>query len=173
MAKKKDAGEDAMKEQNMADPGISAARAFALEVAQGKKRGAAWRKAFLLVLARTGNVSLACAAAGTDRQNAYQLRDRDEAFAAAWKHALEEASDLLEEEAWRRAVEGIERYVVSHGKIVLGPDGKPLVERHYSDMLLERLLRAHNPEKFRESYHVSTQVGATVKIYGGFDPDKL
>jgi hypothetical protein len=137
------------------------------------KGGRTWTWAFLEVLARSGNVSLACFAADTDRQNAYQLRDRDLAFRELWDAALEMAADLLEEEAWRRACEGVERYVVSQGKIVMAPDGKPLIEFHYSDMLLDRLLRAHRPQKFRDNHNISGGVDSTVKVYYGFDPDQV
>jgi hypothetical protein len=140
---------------------------------RAKKSGRTWMSAFLEVLARSGNVTLACFAADTDRQNAYQLRDRDAGFKALWEAALEMAADLLEEEAWRRALEGVERYVVSQGKIVLAPDGTPLIEEHYSDMLLDRLLRAHRPEKFRDNYGVIGGAGSTVKVYYGFDPDEV
>lgn len=157
--------------------GKSAMRLYAekirRELAANRNGNRTWTWAFLEVLACSGNVSLACWSAGTDRQNAYQLRDRDEEFRRQWEYALELAADLLEEEAWRRACDGVERYVVSQGKIVLGPDGRPLVERHYSDMLLDRLLRAHRPERFRDSYNVMNQLGPVVKIYSGFDPDKL
>ncbi|HVZ39480.1 MAG TPA: hypothetical protein VHI13_09395 [Candidatus Kapabacteria bacterium] len=138
---------------------------------KGSKR--LWQWAFLEVLARSGNVTLACYAAETDRQNAYQLRNRDADFRELWDAALEMAADRLEEEAWRRALEGVERYVVSQGKIVMGPDGKPLIEEQYSDMLLDRLLRAHRPEKFRDSYGVVGGSVTIVKVYDGFNPDEV
>jgi hypothetical protein len=72
----------------------------------------------------------------------------DAEFDAAWKEALETAIDRLEEEAWRRAIEGEEEYVVSGGRIVLGPDKAPLKKRRRSDIILLTLLRAHR-DKFR------------------------
>ena len=44
-----------------------------------------------------------------------------------------EAREVLEAEAWRRANDGCEEPVVSHGKIVLNKDGTPLVVKKYSD----------------------------------------
>jgi len=43
-----------------------------------------------------------------------------------WNTAHEDAADRLEQEAWRRAVEGQEEPVVSMGKLVYGEDGKPI-----------------------------------------------
>ncbi|HVZ41300.1 MAG TPA: hypothetical protein VHI13_18620 [Candidatus Kapabacteria bacterium] len=139
----------------------------------GRRRGrCVWMPAFLAVLARTANVRLACFAAGVTRQHVYGVRSREASFREAWDAALDMAIDRLEEEAWARACEGVERYVISYGKPVLDETGKPLVERHYSDMLLERLLRAYRPQKYRET-PVAGDVQTVVKVYGGFDPDQM
>src|SRR5215212_1427682 len=70
----------------------------------------------------SGNVSHACRQAGVSRSALYEWRASDPEFAAAMDEAGEEACDLLEEEARRRAVEGIER-------LKLGRDGRALVAR--------------------------------------------
>jgi hypothetical protein len=55
---------------------------------QRKKRaGAGWRRRFLAGLARTANARLAAEMAGVDHTSAYQLRERDPGFAAAWLRA--------------------------------------------------------------------------------------
>jgi transposase len=84
------------------------------------------RAAFLKVLAETCNVSEACRAAKIGRSTAYDWREGDPAFAAAWKDAEEEAIDSLERVAWDRA------------KI------------DKSDRMMEILLKAHRPEKYVE-----------------------
>ncbi|MEC8091706.1 MAG: hypothetical protein VX108_03845, partial [Pseudomonadota bacterium] len=66
-----------------------------------------WKAAFLCALRRTGNVSAAARAAGNCRSRCYEARRRDREFAAAWTDALEEAADMLEMEAFQRAVEGV------------------------------------------------------------------
>ncbi len=109
------------------------------------------RKHFLERLAETGNVTRACELAGVGRARAYALREEDEAFAAAWAEAEEIAADALELEARRRAMEGVARPVVSAGKLVKDDTGAPLILREYSDRLMEILLRAHRPSKFRET----------------------
>src|SRR5581483_3391490 len=77
------------------------------------------RKSFLEALKATGNVSEACRrAGGFSRMHAYRLRDADPEFAAAWAEAEETATDSLELEARRRALEGVARPLVSMGKLV-------------------------------------------------------
>ena len=96
-----------------------------VELTQKRQRRstADWAPAFLATLAQMANVRAACQAAGIARQTAYDRRAADEDFAALWAEAIEEAVDLLEAEAWRRAC------------------GE-------SDRLLESLLRAHRPELY-------------------------
>jgi hypothetical protein len=96
-----------------------------------------------------GNVSEACAAAQIGRQSAYDWRNDDADFAAAWDEALDEAADTMEREAWRRAVEGTEKPVF--GSLGRGEGtGEVGRIREYSDTLLIFMLKAARPEKFRE-----------------------
>lgn len=68
------------------------------------------------------------------------------------------AADRLEDEAVRRAVEGVERPVMYHGKPVLIPvdpkqlrgKKKPLLVHDYSDALLMALLKAKKPKEYRD-----------------------
>lgn len=130
------------------------------------KKRPRWAKAFLSAMTESGNVRLACEAAGIQRRTAYDLREADETFLADWEHAQEEAADLLEQEARRRAYEGLRRVKFDRGKPIMvpaiGADGLmvkdqsgnpemvPYVEHEYSDTLLIFLLKATNPEKYRE-----------------------
>ncbi len=99
------------------------------------------RRCFLDKLRETANVSAAARAAGKSRSSAYQLRQQDEAFRAAWDEALEEALDMLEAELWRRALKGVARPVFYGGKCCG-------VIRSYSDQLGMFLLKAHRPERY-------------------------
>src|SRR5215469_6568656 len=65
------------------------------------------QKLFLEALADTGSVTKAVAVAGTSRTRVYELQKVDPAFAAAWAEAEDIAVDRLEDEARRRAVEGV------------------------------------------------------------------
>lgn len=53
-----------------------------------RKKGSSWRPAFLRALARSGNVTRSCRAAGVDKTTAYQARRRDARFAGRWAAAL-------------------------------------------------------------------------------------
>jgi hypothetical protein len=99
-------------------------------------RRGSWRERFIEVLSNTCNVRAACQAAGVNRATAYRLRERNEGFAKRWDEALQEGVDVLEAVAWRRANES-------------------------SDLLLIFLLKAHRPEKYRETQNVhhSGEVG--------------
>lgn len=111
------------------------------------------RAIFIFTLARTGVVGVACAAAQIARGTAYAWRDERgpegkltpeaEAFREAWDAALEDSTDLLEEEAFVRAHDGRSKPVFFMGD-------QCGVIQVYSDRMLECLLKARRPEKFRE-----------------------
>jgi hypothetical protein len=102
------------------------------------------RAAFLRNLAEFGNISLAAKAAGVLRRTPYDWRERDPVFAQEWDDALEQACDLLELEARRRALHGCDKPVFYQGE-------QCGVIREYSDTLAIVLLKAHRPDKFREN----------------------
>ena len=106
---------------------------------------------FLEALADTGSVSTAAAVAGTSRTRVYELRRVDPTFASAWQEAEEIATDRLEDEARRRALEGVPELLVSAGKLVRDDQGQPITVRRYSDNLLLALLRAHRPPRRERS----------------------
>ena len=115
---------------------------------------AVWRSAFIERLKATGNVTLAAAGAGVNRQHAYRTRNRNKTFRRRWDEALEQAVDLLEGEARRRTT-GIRREVWYAGEVV----GEESV---YSDTLLIFLLKAHRPAKFRDNVKVEHSGGMEV-----------
>lgn len=78
---------------------------------------AATRNAFLDCLREKGNVTAAARLVGIDRATAYRWRDADADFAQAWDDAIEEAADLIELEAHRRAVSGIDEPVIYQGNV--------------------------------------------------------
>lgn len=104
-----------------------------------------WSK-FLVALSEHGTIKAACRVADISRSAATKHREADPDFAKAWDLAIEEAGEGLEAEARRRAVEGVQKPLLSMGKIVMDPanPGKMLMETTYSDKLLEVLLRACN-----------------------------
>lgn len=109
------------------------------------ERTAKKRAAFLSSLIETGgNVSRACEVSGTARQRVYEWRAADPAFATAWDEAVEAGTDELEEEARRRAYEGVDEPVFYQGEMCG-------TIRKYSDTLLIFLLKGRRPDKYREN----------------------
>ena len=100
---------------------------------------------YLEALAETGMYIAAADAVGCDRGTALTLRKNDPAFAEACEVALERYRLTLVKEAHRRAVDGVDRAVIG-GK---DRDEVVHVERHYSDRLLELMLKRYIPE-FRD-----------------------
>ena len=106
------------------------------------------KEKFIEVVRTTCNVSEATRSIGMARRSLYDARDRDNEFAQLWDEAVEEATDALEREAWRRAVEGWDEPVFYQGKAVGAV-------RKYSDRMLELLLKGHKPQKYRERHEVT------------------
>lgn len=104
-----------------------------------------WAPALLAALAASGNITAACAEAGVNRDTFYERRKRDPEFRRAVRASFGVATDALEAEARRRALEGCERPVFHAGEEV----GRI---REYSDTLMIFLLKAHRPRKFRERF---------------------
>lgn len=117
----------------------------------------AWPGVFLAALESSGNVSAAAREAGVSRQRAYEWRRSDPDFASHWDAAIEVATDALEAEARRRAVEGTEEPVFYQGTEC----GRI---RRYSDTLMIVLLKAHRPAKFRENAAVEHSGDLRVRV---------
>lgn len=86
------------------------------------------KERFLSELRKMPNVSHACRVVKVARQTAYAHREEDKEFGVAWDDALIEGVESLEESAWKQAKKG-------------------------SDTLTIFLLKAHAPEKYRETIH--------------------
>lgn len=72
---------------------------------------------FLAALRETGVITYAAAAVPVDRSTVTRARQEDKDFAAAVLDAIEEATDKLEMEARRRAVNGVHEPVVYQGQL--------------------------------------------------------
>lgn len=110
--------------------------------AEREQQKARAQQKFLNVLRVSCNVTGACRAAKIGRRTAYDWREADPDFAAAWKDAEEEAADTLEQVAWKRATEG------------------------QSDRLMEILLKGHRPERYVDKFKGELTGAITVKIEG-------
>jgi hypothetical protein len=126
--------------------------------------GENWRATFLGALEASGNISAAARRAGVGRATAYRHRAGESDFRAAWDEALEVATDALEAEARRRALEGWEEPVFFNGQEC----GRV---RKYDSTLLIFLLKAHRPEKFRDHAAVQHSGDLTIRVeYVDRDP---
>lgn len=95
------------------------------------------------------------------------LKNKNKKYATEFALAKEQANDLLEAEARRRAMIGVERPVIRKGAAVMVPDKSgnlvPLMERMYSDTLLIFIMKGAMPDKYRERLsheHSGPQAGA-------------
>lgn len=123
---------------------------------------------FLKSFSMTANVRAACMAAGIDRSLVYQWAEHSEEFSIRFKQASLDADDLIRGELFRRAVQGVEKPVVSMGKVVYVEDEKnkpkPLMERVYSDQLLSLLAKSRMPE-FREKTQLDVNANVNAHVH--------
>lgn len=123
--------------------------------------------AFCAALAETANIGRACRAIGMGRTTAYEWRESDPDFAAMWDKAMRVGVTALEDEAKRRAFEGIDKPLTHKGQftylrdpetgdVVRDDEGAPRVAtvKEYSDTLAIVLLKAHDPERYRDNSKV-------------------
>ena len=113
-----------------------------------KRRHDGWtpekQREFIETLADSGSVVGAARAVGLSKQSAYALRRSKgaEGFAAAWDAAIGQASRLLADVAFDRALNGTEQHVIDK-------EGRHIYT-HFktNDRLLMFLLRAHQPQVY-------------------------
>ncbi len=110
------------------------------------------KKAFLDELTRNGGrVPAAAKKAGIDRTTPHIWAKRDAKFRAQMMEAIELSTDVLEQEAIRRAM-GAKRKLFDE-------DGRPVTDRvGGSDTLLIFLLKGRKPEVYREKLAERTGV---------------
>ena len=98
---------------------------------------------FLREYARVGIVSHAAVVAGIHRSTYYDWYNSGEEFRELAIDAKKAAIDAMEYEAWRRATQGTTKPVYYQGREVGGI-------QEYSDNLLMFLLKANDPDKFKD-----------------------
>lgn len=133
---------------------------------------------FIQILEDAGNVSQASRAINFSRQWMYEVKKEDKEFRERWENAINVATDRLEREAWRRAVDGYEEPVVYQGQFSYIPDpedpknkfltdgeGKPRIVtvRKFSDQLISLLLKGHRPDKYRERTEITGKDGGPIE----------
>lgn len=116
------------------------------------------KRAFIAAYAECGTVTRAAEIAGIDRTMHYDYLKSDPDYAKACEAAYEQAGERLEQEARRRAVEGVKKPVFYQGK-------ECGVVNEYSDTLLIFLLKGAKPEKYKE--RISNEVSVHPLPTGG------
>ena len=116
-------------------------------------------RAFLDAYAQLGNIGAASKAAGCHPASHRHHWAKNPAYMAEFLEAQEQANDILEAEAIRRATRGTDKPVFHKGKVC----GQI---REYSDPLLIFLLKATRPGKFRERFDVQHSGEMQMKMYG-------
>jgi len=116
------------------------------------------KEAFLTALSECGMITLAAEIAGIARSTHYRWLEEDPDYPALFIAATEQAGERLEQEARRRAVEGVKEDVYYQGK----PCG---VVTKYSDTLLIFLMKGAMPEKYKE--RISSEVNVIQPSPGG------
>src|SRR6516225_11877367 len=108
------------------------------------KKAPSTKAAFLLRFEETGRIDLACKQTGIGRRTHHNWLEGDPDYRKQFEQSRKRIVQLLEDEAYRRAVEGVEK------PIKVGDEIKTI--REYSDTLLIFLLKGAAPEKYRERY---------------------
>ena len=116
------------------------------------------QRAVLAAFQETGDVRLACKLAEVGRSSHYRWLKVDSAYRAAMERARIMAGDILEAEAHRRAVEGVEEPVGWYK----GQAGGTV--RRYSDVLLMFLLKGVLPERYKDRVEVGGSLLQNIDI---------
>lgn len=109
------------------------------------------KRAFLAAFAETGNVTRAAEIVGCARTRHYEWLKDDPDYAADFASVEGHAADRLEQEARRRAVQGVAKPVFYKGDVVGAV-------QEYSDTLLIFLLKGARPEKYAERQKITATI---------------
>lgn len=112
---------------------------------------------FLATFAKMGTVQAACNKTKVGRSTVYFWAKVDKLFAVAFAEAQEEATDVCEQEARRRGVDGVLEPVYYQGDVV----GHI---RKYSDTCLLAILNAYRPEKFKNRHELTGKDGGPIGV---------
>jgi hypothetical protein len=144
-------------------------------------------RAFLAAFRVTASITRAAEAAGIERDLHYRWLKDSKGYAAAFERAREEAGQTLEDEAVRRAHQGIFTPNIWKGQFAyaesdyipdpetsskklklykLKEDAKPLGVVNYSDQLLMFILKGLKPDKYRERGLFEGKRGEPLAIAG-------
>ncbi len=125
------------------------------------------KRRFLNAFAEMGGIRRAEDKAGVTRQSHYHWMKVDPEYAEAFHEAELMAGDVLENEAIRRAHDGVAKPVYQSRKLVG-------YIQEYSDTLLIFLLKGAKPEKYKERVQIDVNSYLRqVAEANGLDPDEV
>jgi len=132
------------------------------EVSKSKKNESFLKKrAFIAAYRTTASVHAAGRAAKIRPELHYQWLKSDAVYRLAWETVQDQAAQTLEDEAVRRAVEGVKRVRTHQGRpIKIGR--KTLYDTEYDSQLMTLLLKRYRPALYRE--RTETQVTGSLEI---------
>jgi PAS domain-containing protein len=102
---------------------------------------------FLKCYEEAGQILEASRLAKVARPTHYRWLEEDPTYRPRFQTARIKAAQRLEDEAVRRARDGVRKLVLHKGEPVR-IEGKLLYEHEYSDRLIEKLLEAGDPDRF-------------------------
>ena len=114
------------------------------------------KRKFLEKLARTGNLHAAAADIGMSRSSMYKLMARDTAFRQRVEMARDKASGNLDEAAYKRGVEGVDKPIYNRNGQIIG------TEKVYSDKLLMKLMEANDPERHGKGKRTENNININI-----------
>ena len=113
-----------------------------------------WGEVFIAALSEGKSPTDAAIEAGVSRQAPYQRRQAHSEFAAAWEVALQVRTERLEAALYRRAVYGMVTATTWERDPETGERVKTGETRKFSDTTGVFLLKAYDPERFRDRIQV-------------------
>lgn len=113
------------------------------------------QKDFLVELEKCGNITAACKLSKIDRKAVYRWK-ADPAFIVEFEESLSLGIDAIEDEATRRAFEGVKKPVFQQGRRVG-------YVQEYSDTLMIFLLKGRRPEIFKDRHELTGKDGGPIQ----------
>lgn len=130
-----------------------------------KTKNKAEKNKWLNEFVQRGSITATCKARKISRQTFYDWTKQDTEFKKVFEEqARPMITTLLEDEAYRRAMQGVPKGIYYKGE-------KIATEREYSDSLLVTLLRANCPQRYKNV--VDTTLNGNLNVNNISLPEKL
>ncbi len=120
-------------------------------------KGLQHKKAFLSAYVEMGNISQAAEAANVSRKVHYDWLKEDPDYVKDFESAHKASGDRLEQEARRRAVQGVDKPIFYKGDQVA-------TIKEYSDTLLIFLMKGAMPEKYKDRFEHSGNNDKPIRV---------